>query len=55
MPLTVAILGAGRWGQAHIRTLTSLKIEGLIKQLFVCDIDADIGNRCNLLFMAGNG
>ena len=41
MSLTVAILGAGRWGQAHIRTLTSLKIEGLIKQLFVCDIDAD--------------
>ena len=41
MALTVGILGAGRWGQVHIRTLTSLKEEGLVGQLFVCDTDAD--------------
>ncbi|HIF90430.1 MAG TPA: Gfo/Idh/MocA family oxidoreductase [Candidatus Poseidoniales archaeon] len=41
MALTVGILGAGRWGQVHIRTLTSLKQEGLVEQLFVCDTDAD--------------
>ena len=41
MALTVGILGAGRWGQVHIRTLTSLKEEGLVEQLFVCDTDAD--------------
>ena len=41
MALTVGILGAGRWGQVHIRTLTSLKKEGLVGQLFVCDTDAD--------------
>jgi predicted dehydrogenase len=41
MALTVGILGAGRWGRVHIRTLTSLKAEGFVKQLFVCDTDAD--------------
>jgi len=41
MALTVGILGAGRWGQVHIRTLASLKEEGLIEQLFVCDTDSD--------------
>jgi len=41
MGLTVGILGAGRWGLVHIRTLTSLKEEGLIKQLLVCDTDSD--------------
>ena len=41
MALTVAIIGAGRWGQAHIRTLSSLKREGLVKQLLVCDTDLE--------------
>ena len=39
MALTVAIIGAGRWGQAHIRTLSSLKREGLVERLLVCDTD----------------
>lgn len=39
MALTVAIIGAGRWGQAHIRTLSALKREGLVKRLLVCDND----------------
>ena len=41
MALTVAIIGAGRWGQAHIRTLSSLKREGLVERLLVCDIDLE--------------
>ena len=41
MALTVAIIGAGRWGQAHIRTLSSLKREGLVGRLLVCDIDLE--------------
>ena len=41
MALTVAIIGAGRWGQAHIRTLSSLKREGLVKRLLVCDTDLE--------------
>jgi len=41
MALTVAIIGAGRWGQAHIRTLSSLKKDGLVKRLLVCDTNLE--------------
>ena len=41
MALTVAIIGAGRWGRAHIRTLSSLKRDGLVERLLVCDTDLE--------------
>lgn len=35
--LNVAILGCGRWGQNHLRTLSKLRDEGLVKSITVID------------------
>jgi len=36
--LSVAILGCGRWGLNHLRTLSSLRAEGLVESITVIDI-----------------
>ena len=41
MGFCIGVIGAGHWGQAHIRTLTSLKREGLVERLLVCDVDVE--------------
>ena len=40
MTLTIGLIGCGRWGTIHHATLMSLKQEGYIDRLIVCDIDA---------------
>ena len=41
MGFCIGVIGAGHWGQAHIRTLISLKREGLVERLLVCDVDVE--------------
>ena len=40
MTLTIGLIGCGRWGTIHHATLMSLKQEGYLDRLIVCDIDA---------------
>ena len=40
MTLTIGLIGCGRWGTIHHATLMSLKQEGYLDRLVVCDIDA---------------
>ena len=40
MRKAVGLVGCGRWGSTHLRTLQRLKTEGIIHRLVVCDIDA---------------
>ena len=40
MGLTIGLVGCGRWGSNHLRTLNALKSTGRIGRVVVCDIDA---------------
>jgi len=40
MTKAIGLVGCGRWGSNHLRTLQRLKAEGAIHRLVVCDIDA---------------
>ena len=40
MTYTVGVVGCGRWGLAHIRTLLKLKDSGFVDEVYACDIDA---------------
>ncbi|MGA0352488.1 MAG: Gfo/Idh/MocA family protein [Poseidonia sp.] len=39
MSITIGLVGCGRWGKVHHATLTSLKEQGHLDRLVVCDID----------------
>ena len=39
MGLTVAVVGTGYWGRNHVRTWVTMKQEGVIERLIVCDVD----------------
>ena len=39
--LNVAILGCGRWGLNHLRTLANLRDEGLVKSITVIDVSKE--------------
>jgi len=39
MSITVGLVGCGRWGSNHLRTLKTLKSSGRITRVVVCDID----------------
>lgn len=39
MTYTVGVVGCGRWGLAHIRTLLKLKASGFVKEIYACDVD----------------
>ena len=41
MGLTIGLVGCGRWGTVHLRTLQDLKSTGHVQRVVVCDIDAD--------------
>ena len=41
MGLTIGLVGCGRWGTVHLRTLQNLKSTGHVRRVVVCDIDAD--------------
>ena len=41
MGLTIGLVGCGRWGAVHLRTLQNLKSTGHVRRVVVCDIDAD--------------
>ena len=40
MGLTIGLVGCGRWGAVHLRTLQNLKSTGHVRRVVVCDIDA---------------
>lgn len=46
--LNVAILGCGRWGLNHLRTLSSLRDEGLVESITVIDISEAARNAASL-------
>ena len=41
MNLTIGLVGCGRWGGVHLRTLQNLKSTGHVRRVAVCDIDPD--------------
>lgn len=41
MDLTIGLVGCGRWGANHLRTLTALKSTGRLGRVAVCDIDVE--------------
>ena len=41
MRITVGLVGCGRWGSNHLRTLKALKSSGRITRVVVCDIDPE--------------
>lgn len=41
MDLTIGLVGCGRWGGVHLRTLQNLKSTGHVRRVAVCDIDPD--------------
>ena len=41
MGLTIGLVGCGRWGSNHLRTLNALKSTGRISRVVVCDIDPE--------------
>ena len=40
MTKAIGLVGCGRWGSNHLRTLQRLQAEGTIQRIAVCDIDA---------------
>lgn len=40
MTYVVGVVGCGRWGLAHIRTLLKLKESGFVKEVYACDTNA---------------
>lgn len=40
MEKIVGLIGCGRWGSAHLTTLLSMKEQGMISKVIVCDIDS---------------
>ena len=40
MDVAIGLVGCGRWGTNHHRILATLRTEGRIHRLVVCDIDA---------------
>ena len=44
MGAKVGIIGCGRWGSVHIKTLFQLKQEGLISEIHGCDINPQKGD-----------
>lgn len=40
MTYVVGVVGCGRWGLAHIRTLLELKESGFVKEVYACDTNA---------------
>ena len=40
MDLTIGLVGCGRWGINHLRTLMSLRSIGRLGRVVVCDIDS---------------
>ena len=39
MSVNVGIIGCGRWGMAHLKTLMNLKHQKLVNKIHACDID----------------
>ena len=37
--VVVGVIGTGYWGKNHVRTFCTLKEEGLIEKVIVCDTD----------------
>ena len=42
MEVTIALVGCGRWGSQHLRTLQELKSEQRIHRIVVCEIDEHV-------------
>ena len=43
MGAKVGIIGCGRWGSVHLKTLAKLKQEGLVSEIHGCDINPEKG------------
>lgn len=43
MGAKVGIIGCGRWGSVHLKTLVQLKQEGLVSEIHGCDINPEKG------------
>ena len=43
MGAKVGIIGCGRWGSVHIKTLAQLKQEGFVSEIHGCDINPEKG------------
>ena len=43
MGAKVGIIGCGRWGSVHLKTLVQLKHEGLVSEIHGCDINPEKG------------
>ena len=43
MGAKVGIIGCGRWGSVHLKTLAQLKQEGFVAEIHGCDINPEKG------------
>ena len=39
MTVNVGVIGCGRWGLAHLKTLNKLKHKNLVGKIHACDVD----------------
>ena len=39
MSFNVGVVGCGRWGTKHLKTLVSLKEQGIVNEIYACDIN----------------
>ena len=39
MTVNVGVIGCGRWGMIHLKTLKKLKNQGLVSKIHACDVD----------------
>lgn len=39
MPISIGVVGCGRWGSAHLQTLLRMKSEGTVDRIVACDLD----------------
>ena len=37
MPISIGVVGCGRWGSTHLQTLLRMKREGTVNRIFACD------------------
>lgn len=42
MDITIGLVGCGRWGMNHYRTLISLRARGFVNRVVVCDINPSV-------------
>ncbi len=45
MAVGISLVGAGHWGENHLKVLRKLKDSGLIDPLVVCDADTEVGKQ----------